>query len=383
MFRTRAHSLIVQSRLAISLAWVAGYVNTAAVLTCGVVTSHVTGHASALGREVAQRAWTDAALMAALIGAFFVGALASGFALEIGRQRGWSSIYVLPATMEIALLSAFAIGVRLHDVGTTEAGGSLWWMTTVAAVAMGVQNATITRISSGVVRTTHLTGIVTDLGHESAQLAVIRRFFGRGMRPAGDAPRGPSWQRIFLLASILGSFILGSACGAWVYLEIPRWSMLAPILLLCWIVVADAMTPICEIEPSMLAEVGARPLPRGVHVHRIMPRGSAAGLGARLPDLAAWVASLGAECRVAVLDLSRVPKFGPLAANELHSMFAAAAAARRLVVVAGVDPIERATLNALTRSDLLSAANCAASVDDGIVLAARLAGVGLEEVEGT
>ena len=92
MLANRAHSLIVRSRLAISLAWVAGYVNTAAVLTCGVVTSHLTGHASNLGRDVALRAWGDAALMAALIGSFFMGALISGFALELGRLRGWASI---------------------------------------------------------------------------------------------------------------------------------------------------------------------------------------------------------------------------------------------------------------------------------------------------
>jgi uncharacterized membrane protein YoaK (UPF0700 family) len=106
----RAHSLIVQSRLAISLAWVAGYVNTSAVLTCGVVTSHVTGHASSLGRDVAEGSWRDAGLMATLIGAFFLGALLSGFALEIGRLRGWASIYVLPAALELVLLVAFAAG---------------------------------------------------------------------------------------------------------------------------------------------------------------------------------------------------------------------------------------------------------------------------------
>ena len=97
-------------------------------------------------------------------------------------------------------------------------------------------------------------------------------------------------------------------------------------------------------------------------------------MGARLPDLAAWASSLPSECRVAVLDLSRVPKFGPLAANELHAMFGAASSRARQVVVAGVDPIERATLNALTRSDLLSASNCAATLEEGIALAARLSG---------
>lgn len=163
MIVDRAHSFILQARLAISLAWVAGYVNVVALLTCGFVVSHITGNATTLGSDLAQAQWSAALLMAVLLLAFFVGAFISGFAIEFARQRNWASIYVMPAALELALLSAFAIGVRLHDPNSPEHGTTLWWMTIVATLSMGVQNATITRISSGVVRTTHLTGIVTDL----------------------------------------------------------------------------------------------------------------------------------------------------------------------------------------------------------------------------
>lgn len=374
MLANRAHSLIVQSRLAMSLAWIAGYVNTAAVLTCGVVTSHVTGHASNLGRDVAQRAWTDAALMAALIGAFFVGALISGFALEVGRQRGWASIYVLPAAIELVLLAGFAVGVRLHDTTATEAGGTLWWMTTVAALAMGVQNATITRISSGVVRTTHLTGIVTDLGHESAQLAVMRRIFGKGLRLGEGETRGPSVQRLVLLASIMLAFIVGSACGAWIYLELPRWSMLAPLLLLAWIIFADLRTPICEIEEAIVAEVADAPARRtGIAVFRAISRGGdsrgAVRGEAHLPDLARLLERAGDERRTVIVDLSNAQVFGPLAASSLHAMFLAAERTGHRVIVAGLDAGECATVNALSRGDLLTETNSAPTVAGALKLA--------------
>ncbi|MGA1225179.1 MAG: YoaK family protein, partial [Phycisphaerales bacterium] len=174
MLVNRAHTFILQARLAISLAWVAGFVNVVALLTCGTMVSHLTGHGTSLGSQLAEGAWRAALLTAALLLAFFTGAFASGFAIEAGRERRWSSIYVLPATLELVLLGAFSVGVRVHDPTATEVGATLWWMTIAATLAMGVQNATITRISSGVVRTTHLTGIVTDLGHESAQLAIVR-----------------------------------------------------------------------------------------------------------------------------------------------------------------------------------------------------------------
>ena len=371
MLAARANSLIVQSRLAISLAWVAGYVNTAAVLTCGVVTSHMTGHASSLGRDVAQRAWADAALMGALLGAFFLGALVSGFALEFGRQRGWASIYVLPAAIELALLAVFAIGVRLHDTAATEVGGTLWWMTTVAALAMGVQNATITRISSGVVRTTHLTGILTDLGHESAQLASMRRIFGRGLRVGEGETRGPSVQRLVLLASILASFIVGSACGAWIYFEFPQWSMLAPLLLLAWIIIADLRTPICEIEEAIVAELGDAPERRtGIAVFRAIPRGSDGSQGeVHLPDLARLLDRAGDARKAVVVDLSEARAFGPLAANAIHAMLRAAERTGHRVVFAGLDEGECATINALSRGDLLTEANSAPDLAGALKIA--------------
>ena len=389
MLANRAHSLIVQSRLAISLAWVAGYVNTAAVLTCGVVTSHLTGHASNLGRDVAIRAWGDAALMAVLIGSFFMGALISGFALEIGRQRGWASIYVLPAAIELVLLGVFAVGVRMHDTAAPEVGGTLWWMTAVAALAMGVQNATITRISSGVVRTTHLTGIVTDLGHESAQLAVLRRLMGGRLRLGEGETRGPSVQRLVLLASIFVSFIVGSASGAWIYFEFPRWSMFAPLALLAWIIIADLRTPICEIEEALVAELEGAPARRtGIAVFRAIPRGGDLRGGdlrggdlrggdlrgeAHLPDLTRLLDRAGDERRAVVVDLSGARVFGPLAASAIHAMLRAAEGTGHSVVFAGLHEGECATINALSRADLLTDANSAPTLAGALEIAERAA----------
>ena len=388
----RAHSFILQARLAISLAWVAGYVNVVALITCGTMVSHLTGHGTMLGREVVDGSWWPAALTTALFAAFFGGAFASGFAIELARQRGWSSIYVLPAALELLLLAVFALGVRLHDPAQLEHGARLWWMTVVATVAMGVQNATITRISSGVVRTTHLTGIVTDLGHESAQLAVVRWMFGRREADPRPDARGPSFQRLLLLAGILGAFIAGGAGGALVYREFPQWSMLAPVALLAWIIVQDVRTPICEIEEARLADCSevfgdARPASadvRGVGdvvVFRVIPRGG--GREAHLPDLAAWLESLPAEKRVVILDLGRVRAFGPLAAGALAAMSVAAGRLGRRVVVAGLDAGEIATINALSRADLLNERNSAPDLGSALRVAAEAAADALAEERTT
>jgi len=370
MLVNRAHTFILQSRLVISLAWVAGFVNVVALFTCGQVVSHMTGNATSLGSSIAQSQWSVAALVTALLSAFFAGAFASGFAIELGRQRNWASIYVLPAALEIALLALFAVGVQQHDIASPEHGARLWWMTVVATLSMGVQNATITRISSGVVRTTHLTGIVTDLGHESAQLAIVRWMFGRGVSAPAPDLHGPTFQRLFLLASILASFVFGSACGALMFLEYPHWSMVPPIALLGFIVLSDLRTPICEIEEAIIAETArAEALPTDVAVFSAIPRGGDSG-EMHLPDLGAWISSIPDSKRTIVLDLTHARVFGPLAANALHAMSLAAVRTGRRVVIAGLDAGEVATVNALSRADLLNPTNCAEDLAEALAMVA-------------
>ena len=103
-----AHSPVLQARLAISLAWVAGYTNIIAVLVCGHVASHVTGHASQLGQAAAGGDWNLALFVGAILVAFFLGAVLSACATEVARWRGVRSVYVVPAALELALLAVFA-----------------------------------------------------------------------------------------------------------------------------------------------------------------------------------------------------------------------------------------------------------------------------------
>lgn len=264
----QAHSFVLQARLAISLAFVAGYTNAVALATCGVMVSHVTGHATALGRDtalgVASRASPDRAIglaaeatafgfVAALLAAFLCGAFLSGLATAFARLRGWPSIYVAPAALEIALLVAFALGVELHDPAGIEQGWVLWWMSIAASLAMGVQNATITSISHGVVRTTHLTGVLTDLGREFARAALVRRMLGG---ESSEGANAGSATRLLLLASLFGSFVLGGVLGTGAFLMIPHASMLPPILLLGWIILQDLRRPIAELEAVIHASRG-------------------------------------------------------------------------------------------------------------------------------
>jgi uncharacterized membrane protein YoaK (UPF0700 family) len=350
MFIAQAHSFTQQARLAITLAWVAGYTNILAVLTCGHVVSHASGTASDLGRFAVDGAWSALGFAAFLLVSFLLGAIASGFTTELGRRRGWESVYVLPMILQALLLTGFAAGVNLHDPEVLETGASLYVMTGLASGAMGLQNATITRISAGVVRTTHVTGVLTDLGTE---LVSFVWFLAEARRNGGGAilrevRRHAGARRLALLASILLSFAFGAGLGTMAYEQAHRLAMFPPVLFLLWIIAQDLRQPIAEIEPSEIVADLGHSLPESlavVHLRRDTRRGGAAGGMQRMPDLMAWMDRLAPHVRVVVLDLDRVTRMDADSALELRAALRRASAEGRRLILAGLTPAQFAELS--------------------------------------
>ena len=73
---------------------------------------------------------------------------------------------------------------------------------------MGLQNAIITKVSQARIRTTHVTGLVTDIGIELGKLAYWNRSEIAGARVEADL------GKLLLLCSLLSAFILGGIVGA-------------------------------------------------------------------------------------------------------------------------------------------------------------------------
>ena len=94
------------------------------------------------------------------LGSFLIGASCSAILVNWGRRRGLHSQFMLPLLVEAALLLLFGL------LGSHLALGNFFVPVTVTLLCfiMGLQNATITKLSGAEIRTTHMTGIVTDLG---------------------------------------------------------------------------------------------------------------------------------------------------------------------------------------------------------------------------
>jgi len=72
-----------------------------------------------------------------------------------------------------------------------------------------LQNAVITKVSHAEIRTTHMTGIVTDIGIELGKMAYWNGD-SRVRQPKVTANLG----RLLLMLSLLGAFCLGGVAGA-------------------------------------------------------------------------------------------------------------------------------------------------------------------------
>src|SRR5579875_2505318 len=103
--------------LAWSLAAIAGVLDVAGLSAVGFYSSHMTGNVSALADRVALGDITNAAIYAALIGVFILGAAASALLVNAGQRRGLAGIYAFSILTEAVLLAGLGCAdLWLRDV---------------------------------------------------------------------------------------------------------------------------------------------------------------------------------------------------------------------------------------------------------------------------
>ena len=165
-------SLRSDRHLGFALAFVAGAANAGAFLAVNVYTSHMTGVVSSMADHIALGQVTLVVSGLGAVLSFLLGAMASALMISFAKRHRLRSSYALPLLLEAVLLLVFGmLGARLETVQ------GLFVPMTVMLLCfmMGLQNAVISNISGAAVRTTHLTGVITDLGIELGRLLYWNR----------------------------------------------------------------------------------------------------------------------------------------------------------------------------------------------------------------
>lgn len=157
--RTLSHNL----KIASLLSFVAGIVNVAGFLAVQQLTTNVTGHFAFFVDEVFKLDFRKGFVYFLYIFFFFLGSFSSNFLAESIKKND-HYVYAIPISIECLIL--LIIGFLGHII-TLQSPNIIAFS---LLFAMGMQNSLVTKISNATVRTTHLTGLFTDLGIELSQL---------------------------------------------------------------------------------------------------------------------------------------------------------------------------------------------------------------------
>ena len=202
--------------------------NSGGFILVGTFTSPVTGSVGRTSIDVATGDFGAAFFALLLVLSFFVGAVGASLIIE-GSSERTSEAYGFALLLQAILLAAF---VCIAGYARTTHPRALDAQAALLCVAMGMQNSLVTRLSGAVVRTTHLTGIVTDLAIEGARWYRWHR--ARTGLPAlvkgRVTPEKPIKQQSLLLLTIMLAFLLGALSGGLLTLHISRWAMALPAL---------------------------------------------------------------------------------------------------------------------------------------------------------
>ncbi|USD66291.1 YoaK family protein [Vibrio sp. SCSIO 43136] len=188
------------------LALIAGTINAIGLLGFQHQSvSHLSGSATLLGAQVASMNFASVAMLLAVLISFVIGSAISGAFLcgesfKVGRY--YDTLLAAEGLLLLAACILLSIGMNFGLF--------------LASMACGLQNALATRYSDAVVRTTHVTGLFTDLG-----LMIGSHLRGE----AFDSRKA----KLFLF--IITGFISGGCLGALLFNQLQFLSLLVPVIL--------------------------------------------------------------------------------------------------------------------------------------------------------
>lgn len=189
------------------LAFSAGAVNsTALVGFTHLSVSHVTGNVTLFANAIADKNLSLFLMVCATLLSFVAGGVLSGLivgssSLKVGRRYGWSLM------LEVVLLSVSLWLFSLH----------LWYGQLFSAMACGLQNAMVATYSGAAIRTTHLTGLSSDIGS-----AIGNWLAGRSIDKTA----------LLLQSMIWYAYCGGAVLGAILFAYFDYWGLLMPIVII-------------------------------------------------------------------------------------------------------------------------------------------------------
>ncbi len=240
----RRRSADANRHLGLVLAFIAGATNAGGFLAVQQYTSHMTGIVSSMADNLVLGAY-DLVLggLGGLL-SFLLGAACSAIMVNYSRRHQLHSEFALPLLFEALLLLGFGVlGARLSGIP------GLFVPVTVMLLCfiMGLQNALITKLSHAEIRTTHITGIVTDIGIELGKLL----YWNVDQSPQ-QHPVRVNRQRLRVLGLLALNFFGGGVLGALGFKYLGYLATLPLALLLVLLAAVPALDDLSRLGRRLL-----------------------------------------------------------------------------------------------------------------------------------
>ena len=241
--RKSVHDYLLGSTTAL----VAGLVNVCSVMAFFAFSSNVTGHVAVFAQELAHGKWHQVWVVLAWMSAFMLGAFLANFVvirLEAHKRLAGS----LPLALEVLILALTAYYGQHHYLETLR---ETELMVGALLFAMGIQNGTVSTVSNSIVRTTHLTGLFTDLGMEISLFSQPRFRSNPTLR-----------FKLKLHLLILGGYLVGGTLSGLLY---DSWGF-STLYLATAILLSVVLHDLLVSASSSIASAQLRPAPKAAPV---------------------------------------------------------------------------------------------------------------------
>lgn len=189
--------------LASSTAFVSGVINVAGMLAFLAFTSNITGHVANLANHLVQQNYHEMVVFVIWLFMFFFGAFTSTFVIRSLEDKSlYKATSTLVGTEIIVLLGVAFYGHNFYRETQLERevliGATLF--------TMGLQNSMVSTVSGGLIKSSHLTGLITDLGgevsewfHPKTDKSIIVR------------------NKIIVRLTVLGFYFFGAVAGGFMF----------------------------------------------------------------------------------------------------------------------------------------------------------------------
>lgn len=227
--------------LALLLCWVAGFADAFGFLTFNhIFSSHISGNSAAAG----QADWTKAAQHAYPVFCFSIGFF-FGVVLETAASRlQIRRRFSIALILEVALLLVFFLCGQSYIYSENvraEESGRFYCLVALLAIAMGLQTASLRRVSRLSVHTTYVTGMLT----QSLDSAVKVLFQGYDRLHNRTPESGPDeLLRMLFYGAVWLSFVIGAVCGGLGDLHWKFACLFVPLGVLVFIILCDIIRPV-------------------------------------------------------------------------------------------------------------------------------------------